>query len=287
MKRVIKVGTRKSLLALKQTEMAVDALKSRFPELEFETVGISTRGDRNLEKPLGEIGDKGLFVSEIERLIKTGEIDFAVHSGKDLPLELYEGLEISGVLSRDDRRDILVTKKGRGFENLKTIGTGSKRRALQCSKLVENCDFKLIRGNINTRLEKLYRGEYDGIILAAAGLDRLKLYKDSRFDFRPFTEEEMIPAACQGIIVIEALKNSDVSELIKAVQCEKTRKEFDCERYILKLLGGDCSASIGASAKFNEGIISCSVMYGDKRSYFETDEKSFKATAEKYIRDMI
>ena len=97
----------------------------------------------------------------------------------------------------------------------------------------------------------------------------------------------MIPAACQGIIVIEALKNSDVSELIKAVQCEKTRKEFDCERYILKLLGGDCSASIGASAKFNEGIISCSVMYGDKRSYFETDEKSCKATAEKYIRDMI
>ena len=88
MKRVIKVGTRKSLLALKQTEMAVDALKSRFPELEFETVGISTRGDRNLEKPLGEIGDKGLFVSEIERLIKTGEIDFAVHSGKGLPLEL-------------------------------------------------------------------------------------------------------------------------------------------------------------------------------------------------------
>lgn len=287
MKRVIKVGTRKSLLALKQTEMAVDALKSRFPEFEFEKVGISTRGDRNLEKPLGEIGDKGLFVSEIERLIKIGEIDFAVHSGKDLPLELYEGLEISGVLSRDDRRDVLVTKKGRGFENLKTIGTGSKRRALQCSKLVENCDFKLIRGNINTRLEKLCRGEYDGIILAAAGLDRLKLYKDSRFDFRPFTEEEMIPAACQGIIVIEALKNSDVSELIKAVQCEKTRKEFDCERYILKLLGGDCSASIGASAKFNEGIISCSVMYGDKRSYFETDEKSFKTTAEKYIRDMI
>lgn len=287
MKGIIKVGTRKSLLALKQTEMAVDALKSRFPELEFETVEISTRGDRNLEKPLGEIGDKGLFVSEIERLIKTGEIDFAVHSGKDLPLELYEGLEISGVLSRDDRRDVLVTKKGRGFENLKTIGTGSKRRALQCSKLVENCGFKLIRGNINTRLEKLCRGEYDAIILAAAGLDRLKLYKDSRFDFRPFTEEEMIPAACQGIIVIEALKNSDVSELIKAVQCEKTRKEFDCERYILKLLGGDCSASIGASAKFTEGIISCSVMYGDKRSYFETDEKSFKTTAEKYIRDMI
>lgn len=284
---VIKVGTRKSLLALKQTEIAINAIKRRFPDLDFELAEISTKGDRNLDKPLGEIGDKGLFVSEIERLIKTGEIDFAVHSGKDLPIEILDGLEISAVLERGDRRDVLVTVKGRGFENLKIIGTGSKRRVLQCAKLVKDCEFKLIRGNINTRLEKLYRGEYDGIILAAAGLERLNFFEDDRFDFRYFSEDEMVPAACQGIIVIEALKNSDASEPLKAVQCEKTRKEFDCERHILKLLGGDCSASIGASVKFTEGIFSCDVMYGDKRSYFETDEKSFKTTAEKYIRDMI
>lgn len=289
MKQLIKVGTRKSLLALKQTEMAIEAVKNKFPDLEFETVGISTRGDRNLEKPLGEIGDKGLFVSEIEKMIKKGEIDFAVHSGKDLPLELYEGLEISSVLSRDDRRDVLVTVKGQPIDkkDAKVIGTGSKRRALQCEKLFENCEFKLIRGNINTRLEKLYKGEYQGIILAAAGLKRLKLFEDSRFDFRPFTEEEMIPAACQGIIVIEALKNSKTAEIIKAVQCEKTRKEFDCERYVLKVLGGDCSASIGASARYLEGLISCTVMYGDKKITFESDEKSFRSAADRHIKDIL
>ena len=288
MKRIIKVGTRKSLLALKQTEMAVNAIKSRFPHLEFQIVGISTKGDRNLSKPLGEIGDKGLFVSEIEKMIKEGDIDFAVHSGKDLPLELYGGLEISGGLSRDDRRDFLVTVKNRNFENSrKIIGTGSKRRALQCSKIIKDGEFKLIRGNINTRLEKLYGGEYDAVILAAAGLHRLDLYKDERFEFRPFKEEEMVPAACQGIIVLEARENSEISEIIREIQCSDTRKEFEAERYILKALGGDCNASIGASVKYSGGKLIAALMYGEKKVYFETDEENFSITADKYIEEIL
>lgn len=285
MKNLIKVGTRKSLLALKQTEMAAEAVKKKFPQVAFEIVGISTKGDRNLEKPLGEIGDKGLFVSEIEKMIKNGEIDFAVHSGKDLPLELYGGLEISGVLSRGDRRDVLVKRKN--SDSIKVIGTGSKRRTSQCAEIFKDSKFRLIRGNINTRLEKLWRGEYDAVILAAAGLERLGLFEDSRFDFIPFEEEEMIPAACQGIIVMEAAENSETAELLRAAECPAARKEFDCERYILKAFGGDCSASIGASARYSGGVISCSVMYGNKKTKFITDEENFYETADRYLKSLL
>lgn len=289
MKRVLTAGTRKSLLAVEQTRIAAEAVKESFPETEIKLCGISTKGDRNLEKPLGEIGDKGLFVSEIERLIYNGSVDFAVHSGKDLPMELYDNLEISAVLKREDRRDVLVTV--RETESLEKfsgiIGTGSGRRITQCKRLMPGCGFKLIRGNINTRLEKLKRGEYDGIILAAAGLKRLGLYGSSGFCFRPFSEEEMIPAACQGIIVLESKKNTETAELLKRVQSPETRKEYDCERYILKGLGGDCSASIGASVRYSQGLMSVSIMYGERRTGFSVSEESFFTVTDRHIKKLL
>lgn len=289
MKRVLRAGTRKSLLAMEQTRLAANAIMEGYPDIEVELCGISTKGDRNLEKPLGELGGKGLFVSEIERLIACGEIDFAVHSGKDLPMELYEGLEISSVLSREDRRDVLVTVKNSGFSDWAEkdkrgiIGTGSERRIIQGKKLMPNCDFQLIRGNINTRLEKLQKGMYDGIILAAAGLKRLGLYGCSDFSFRPFSEEEMIPAACQGIIVLEAKKDTETSELLKSIQSMSTRKEYDRERQLLSMLGGDCSASIGASVRYKNGYLKALVMYGQKKCCFESSEENFDDKAEHNI----
>lgn len=262
---------------MEQTRLAADAVCRAFPDVEVQLCGVSTKGDRNLEKPLGEIGDKGLFVSEIESLLEKGGIDFAVHSGKDLPMELCPGLEISSVLSREDRRDVLVTLKGRKplEECPGVVGTGSGRRVVQGKKLMPGCEFKLIRGNINTRLEKLEKGQYDGIILAAAGLKRLGLYGMDRFSFRAFSREEMIPAACQGIIVLEAKKGTETAELLRCIQSLETRKEYDCERYILKALGGDCSSSIGVSVCCENGLFDVDVMYGNNRASFKTDEQDF------------
>lgn len=288
MKRILRAGTRKSLLAMEQTRLAVKAINERYPDIEVQICGISTKGDRNIEKPLGQLGGKGVFVSEIERLIASGEIDFAVHSGKDLPAELYDGLEISSVLSREDRRDVLVTMKDSCLlmdeRYAGVIGTGSGRRIMQGKRLIPDCQFRLIRGNINTRLEKLEKGQYDGVILAAAGLKRLGLYGNQKFFFRAFSEEEMIPAACQGIIVLESKCGSDASKLLGEIQSPVTRKEYEWERQILKLLGGDCSTAIGASVRYENGTARALVMYGESRTDFEALEESFSEEAKCRIK---
>ncbi|MCI7804529.1 MAG: hydroxymethylbilane synthase [Oscillospiraceae bacterium] len=174
----IKIGTRKSSLALAQTDMVIKSLHDVFPDIETEIVHITTKGDKILDKPLARIGGKGVFVSEIESALKSGEIDIAVHSAKDLPYKLAENLEISGVLKRGNYRDVLVTPAGKVPEKDSKfiVGTGSQRRRLNMQRIYPNAVFKEIRGNVDTRLRKLKSGEFDGIILAAAGLERLGLY---------------------------------------------------------------------------------------------------------------
>lgn len=243
----IKIGTRKSKLALAQTNMVVNEIKKYFPSINIEVVHFTTKGDKVLNKPLINIGGKGVFVTEIEDALLNKEIDLAVHSAKDLPLKLQDNLTISAVLKRGNYRDTLVTVKGKeiDFSREIIIGTGSNRRKLAFKNLYPNATFKDIRGNVDTRLNKLYNGEYDGIILAMAGLERLDLLSDSRFTFTPFDYKEFVPAPCQGIIAIES-RNNDLTEILSKINHKDTFYSFQTERHILNILNADCGMPLGA-----------------------------------------
>lgn len=243
----IKIGTRKSKLALAQTNMVVNEIKKYFPSINIEVVHFTTKGDKVLNKPLINIGGKGVFVTEIEDALLNKEIDLAVHSAKDLPLKLQDNLTISSVLKRGNYRDTLVTVKGKeiDFSREIIIGTGSNRRKLAFKNLYPNATFKDIRGNVDTRLNKLYNGEYDGIILAMAGLERLDLLSDSRFTFTPFDYKEFVPAPCQGIIAIES-RNNDLTEILSKINHKDTFYSFQIERHILNILNADCGMPLGA-----------------------------------------
>ena len=185
----LRVGTRKSLLSARQTELALAALAKVHPALETEIVPFHTRGDLILDKPLWAISNegKGVFASEFEEMLLRDEIDIAIHSGKDLPVLLADGLEIIGVLKRDDPRDVLVMPKGKKAEACKIIGTGSLRREQCAAKVFPWAECRLIRGNIQTRLQKLKDGEYDAILLAKAGLDRMGITEADGYAFRVFS----------------------------------------------------------------------------------------------------
>lgn len=243
----IKIGTRKSKLALAQTNMVVNEIKKYFPSINIEVVHFTTKGDKVLNKPLINIGGKGVFVTEIEDALLNKEIDLAVHSAKDLPLKLQDNLTVSAVLKRGNYRDTLVTVKGKeiDFSKETVIGTGSNRRKLAFKNLYPNATFKDIRGNVDTRLNKLYNGEYDGIILAMAGLERLDLLSDSRFTFTPFDYKEFVPAPCQGIIAIES-RNNDLTEILSKINHKDTFYSFQTERHILNILNADCGMPLGA-----------------------------------------
>lgn len=242
----IKIGTRKSKLALAQTNMVVNEIKKYFPSINIEVVHFTTKGDKVLNKPLINIGGKGVFVTEIEDALLNKEIDLAVHSAKDLPLKLQDNLTISSVLKRGNYRDTLVTVKGKeiDFSREIIIGTGSNRRKLAFKNLYPNATFKDIRGNVDTRLNKLYNGEYDGIILAMAGLERLDLLSDSRFTFTPFDYKDFVPAPCQGIIAIES-RNNDLTEILSKINHKDTFYSFQTERHILNILNADCGMPLG------------------------------------------
>lgn len=251
----IRIGTRKSRLALAQTAMFAAALEKAYPGVEIQTVEIVTHGDRVLDRPLGSIGGKGVFVEEIEQALRCGEIDVAVHSAKDLPVQLGEGLEISGVLPRGDSRDMLISRQGAqpgvsGF----VVGTGSMRRRSNFSKLYPGAKFADIRGNVDTRLRKLSAGEYDGIILCAAGIKRLGLSLEG-FSAREFSCREFVPAPCQGIIAAECAAGSRVSEMLRSVSDKETALCFAAEREIIRLLGADCTVPVGAYSEINRGVM--------------------------------
>ena len=243
----IKIGTRKSKLALAQTNMVVNEIKKYFPSINIEVVHFTTKGDKVLNKPLINIGGKGVFVTEIEDALLNKEIDLAVHSAKDLPLKLQDNLTIFSVLKRGNYRDTLVTVKGKeiDFSREIIIGTGSNRRKLAFKNLYPNATFKDIRGNVDTRLNKLYNGEYDGIILAMAGLERLDLLSESRFTFTPFDYKDFVPAPCQGIIAIES-RNNDLTEILSKINHKDTFYSFQTERHILNILNADCGMPLGA-----------------------------------------
>ena len=263
----IRIGTRKSKLALAQTNMVESALKNAFPHIETEIVHIVTKGDKVLDKPLSEIGGKGLFISEIEEALLNNEIDIAVHSAKDLPVFLADGLETAGVLKRGDPRDCLVTRKGCGFSDSEetVVGTGSMRRRMQMKKIYPHVSFSDIRGNIDTRIGKLLSGEYGGIILAMAGLERLNLKSDNRTEIRPFGTDIFLPAPCQGIIAAECRKNDIISQYVKKINDAETFYAFETERAVIQKLNGNCGLPLGAYSEVNGSEITLSLtMHPDK-----------------------
>ena len=263
----IRIGTRKSRLALVQTNMVIDELKSVFPDINIEVVTISTKGDRVIDKPLYNIGGKGVFVSEIEKMLESGDIDIAVHSGKDLPYRISGNLEIPGVLSRGDYRDALVTLKGKMPEKNSTftVGTGSIRRAEFIKKLYPSVQVIPVRGNVDTRLKKLKCGEFDGLILASAGIQRLET-DCSEFDMKLFDYNEFLPAPCQGIIAVQTRKNSPESEIVQKISHKDTMLCFETERKVMEILGADCSVPLGVYSYIVNGYISLSVSLDGSRN---------------------
>ncbi len=250
-KELIRIGTRGSRLALVQTNMVIDALKRQYQSLQYEIVVIRTLGDKILDKPLQEIGGKGLFISEIEDALMRGEIDLAVHSAKDMPARLPGELDILGVLQREDPRDVLITRSlaGPDYPPAMVIGTGSGRRQAQIEALYQDAVCRPLRGNVDTRLRKLSQGEYDGIVLAAAGIKRLQLDREEDFTYRYLTADEVIPAAGQGIIAVEGRKGSIAGELIGAVSDRTTELELAMERKALELFAADCHEPVGVYSR--------------------------------------
>lgn len=250
----IRIGTRRSALALIQTRLVADELRQACPGLNVEIVTRDTLGDRILDKSLQEFGGKGVFVSEFEEAIQKGVIDLAVHSAKDLPMELAKGLVIGAVSVREDPRDVLVTVKGRSPEpgSRVRLGTSSPRRQLLAG-LMQNklwpmaggLECLTLRGNVQTRLGKLEEGLYDGIILAAAGLKRLGLLEHAGYSFTFLAPEEFIPAGGQGLMAVEAKAGSEAASLCRSIDHPEGRLSLELERSVLKLLDAGCHEPIG------------------------------------------
>ncbi len=259
--KTIRIGTRRSALAVAQAKLVAEALERTGSGLSTELVLKQTEGDRNLHKPLLEFGGKGVFVTEFEQAILKGEIDIAVHSAKDLPMELEEGLGIVAVPEREDPRDVLVTPASCNISEKReiVIGTSSLRRKLQIEEIgktmwphsLVRCEN--LRGNVQTRLVKLMEGSYDGILLAAAGLKRLGMTEDSQYHFHYFDCETFIPAGGQGILAVEGRLDSGLGEIIKFIEDEDARMCLALERRILKFLDAGCHEPIGIYSRLREG----------------------------------
>ena len=259
----IRIGTRKSRLALVQTELVKEKIEAAFPEAEVEIVKLSTKGDELLDRSLTSFGGKGVFTKELEEALLSEEIDLAVHSAKDMPMEFPEGLGIGAVLERDDPRDVFVTTTGVKAAELpagSVVGTSSLRRELQFKTINPLVGIKLLRGNVQTRLQKLKDGQYDGILLAAAGLERLKLLKEDGVYLEYLEPEDFLPAAGQGILAVEA-KKGHMSEVLAAIHCEEAALVLEAERSFLTRIGGSCNAPAASLCRLEAGGMQMQVMY--------------------------
>lgn len=262
-KKVVKVGTRDSILAMWQTQFVVDELKKVTDEYEFEIISLKTKGDKILDVALAKIGDKGLFTKELEVGLLAGEIDFAVHSMKDMPTALPEGLQISSMLKRHNPADAFVSDKYNSFMELPEgakVGTSSLRRRAQLLHARPDLDIHDLRGNVQTRMRKMRDENFDGIILAAAGLERLEMFGDIKEEL---SYDICLPAVSQGVIGVETRENDE--EIIGLVQLVNDRTAEICvkaERALLRSLEGGCQIPIGAYAELNEDTVVLEGMVG-------------------------
>lgn len=293
MNGTIRVGTRESALAMAQGRLIVNLLESRFSGLKFELVGMKTRGDALLDTRLDLIGGKGLFVNEIENALIEDRIDMAVHSMKDMPAVMPSQLTIAAVSEREDPRDVLVTTNGQSLKELRTgavVGTSSIRREVQLLALRPDLNVRQLRGNVLTRLDKLGAGEYDAIVLAAAGLKRLGLHEKCGCCF---PVEEMIPAIGQGILGVQVRKGGKMQELVNSINSTDTWLALEAERSFMVRLNGGCSTPVAAHAVIsgNEMKIAGMLVVNDGktvlRAMVEGDKRQAPALGEKLADIMV
>ena len=263
MKGDIRLGTRASDLAIAQAREASDALSRAHPDLQVEIVPIHAVGDHDKVSPIAKLNARGVFVSTLEDKLRTGEIDAAAHSLKDMPTDVDEEFTLAAVLERLDPRDVLLSANGAGLNDLPSgarIGTGSPRRAVQIKAARPNLEITHIRGNIDTRIRKLDNGDYDAIVLAAAGLIRMG-WQDRITEY--LSPETCLPAMGQGALAIETLaSNSEVNQLVSDIQHPPTRQAVDAERSFLRELGSGCLAPVTAFATVNGNSLTLSGLVG-------------------------
>jgi hydroxymethylbilane synthase len=246
----ITIGTRSSKLALAQTEMVRARLLAAHPGLDVQVEHITTRGDVILDRPLSAIGDKGLFVTELEDAMRAGKVDLAVHSAKDLPSQLPHDMTLAAFPEREDPRDALVARGGLTLNDLPRgarVGTSSLRRACLLRSIRPDLQIADLRGNVDTRLRKLHEGQYDAIVLAAAGLLRLGLEHEIG-EYLP--ADVVVPAAAQGILAIETRAgDTRLAALLAPLDDAASRTAAGAERAFLGRIGGGCQVPLGAYAR--------------------------------------
>jgi hydroxymethylbilane synthase len=266
MRKVIRVATRPSLLATTQTKQTVDLLKGLNPDIDFEIITYSTNGDRVQDKPLTAFGGTGVFVKELEAALIDGSADIAIHSLKDVPSFVPEGLVHVGFPPREDPKDLFITKDGRSLMDMPKnfiCGTGSPRRILQIKDMRPDAVFKDLRGNIDTRVKKLEDGEYDAIILAAAGLKRL----GKSVNNIPIEIDDMVPAVSQGIISIECRAGDrEIIDIISKVNSEEMDAVVKGERAFMKTIEGGCKFPLAAYGYCYDDKIEIVGIAGNERS---------------------
>jgi len=268
----IRIGTRKSKLALAQTQLILDEILKYHPHVKVEVVKITTSGDKILDSPLSKVGGKGLFVKEIEEALLRREIDLAIHSMKDLPHQLPDGLSLVAFPKREDPRDALVGKMAWDIQKLpkgSKVGTSSLRRALQLMRLRPDLHIVPLRGNVDTRLRKLDSEGLSAIILAMAGTKRLGIHIPNLV---PIPFELMIPAIGQGALALEAREdNEGIKDMLRPLNHKETEIAITTERAFLKAMGGGCQVPVGGICQLWENAIHFKAVLmddGDKRAFF-------------------
>lgn len=257
--RIIRVGSRKSKLALIQSSLVINSLSGTSVCFSFDIRHIVTKGDRIRNVTLSKVGGKGLFVKEIERALLDGDIDFAVHSMKDMPAELPQGLEIASIPVREDPHDVLFSHANKQLKDLApgaVIGTSSLRRAAQILHIRPDLVIRPLRGNVDSRISRLKSGDFDAIVLAEAGIKRLGV--EEKGEALPF--DLMLPAVGQGALAIECRSSdAELKTLLKTINHEETATTVCAERSFLKRLNGGCQVPIAAfCAREKDGTLSLS-----------------------------
>jgi len=285
MKSNICIGTRGSALALWQANHVKECIETTFPDLRVDIKTIKTTGDRITDRPLAMVGGKGLFVKEIEASLLDSSIDLAVHSMKDMPGELPDGLIIGAIPERANPFDVLISAQGELFKEYPqgaVIGTSSLRRGSQLKHLRPDLEIKSIRGNLDTRLKKLKSGEYAAIVLAAAGLERLGQVNEIT---EYLTETDMVPAVGQGALCIETRENDpDMENILSVLDHEPTRICVTGERAFLKKIEGSCHIPVACFGKIRDNriIFTAVVASEDGKSFIkETIESTPEQVTEK------
>ncbi len=289
------IATRQSTLALWQSESIKNELLKIYPHLHLSLKSFKTKGDVLLDSPLAKIGGKGLFTKELEESMLRKEAHLAVHSLKDVPSFFPQGLVLAAVSKREKSNDAMLSQNYKDFFSLPKgakIGTTSLRRKMQLLSLRSDLKIISLRGNVNSRIEKLKKGEFDAIILAMAGIRRLNLDKQVHFVYE-FSKDELIPAASQGALGIESIDDEKILELLKSLNDENALIETTIEREFIAVFNGGCQVPIGINAELNKdeiciravlGLIDGSEILKDKRMIKKDD---FKGFGEKLAKEFI